>query len=107
MDHTGHVLAQRQVADKSNEIPATATATATATSLIPPCPSDSASARMASRRCRSSRCGNNTWNLTARTASIPSGLPIREQRVPQLKATTCIPASPKAGGRFSVAGRLA
>ncbi|AQW51653.1 hypothetical protein [Streptomyces violaceusniger] len=22
MDHTGHVLAQRQVADKSNEIPA-------------------------------------------------------------------------------------
>lgn len=29
MDHTGHVLAQRQVAGKSNEIPATATATAT------------------------------------------------------------------------------
>ncbi|MEY9997499.1 hypothetical protein ABIE67_009618 [Streptomyces sp. V4I8] len=50
---------------------------------------------MASRRWRSSKCGNNTWNFAARTASIPSGLPIPEQRVPQPEATTCFPASPK------------
>ncbi|MDQ0790381.1 hypothetical protein QFZ64_005878 [Streptomyces sp. B3I8] len=50
---------------------------------------------MASRRWRSSRCGSNAWNFAARTASIPSGLPIPEQRVPQQEATTCFPASPK------------
>ena len=35
-------------------------------------------------------------NFAARTSSIPSGLPIPEQRVPQLEATTCFPASPYA-----------
>ncbi|MFG2432969.1 hypothetical protein ACGFNN_34835, partial [Streptomyces sp. NPDC048590] len=31
----------------------------------------------------------------ARTAPIPSGLPIPDQRAPQMEATTCFPASPK------------
>jgi RHS repeat-associated protein len=52
------------------------TPAARATSRIPPWPSARASAPINSRRCRSSRCGNSTWNFAANDASTSSATPI-------------------------------